>query len=274
MSVAYDLSPAKSRYGLGAASDSYRISELACAPRAPSEGLYSEVGLALVLDGAFEYRGRHGSALALPGAIILANRDEHFSCAQSDTPSNRRLALFFGDAMIAGIADACGLDAPAFSRATLPPSREAAAIAALLRRAARGDENDAMAVAAAAFEAATPARTHAPAPADKRRVLDAVRYIQANFAGNCALATLAGVAGISQFHFARLFKLVTGQSPAQFVLHIRLAAAARRLLESAAPVAQIAYETGFNDLSHFNASFKSAFGATPTAWRRANSAPR
>jgi len=270
MSVAYDVTPAKHGYGLGAAADGYRVSELACAPRAPSDGLYAEVGLALVLDGAFEYRGRHGSALALPGAIIFANRDEYFSCAQSDAPSNRRLALFFGDDMIAGIADACGLEAPSFSRATLPPSREAAALAALLHRAARGGDDDAMAVATAAFEAAAPTRPYASAPADKRRVLDAVRFVQTNFAGNCALATLAGVAGISQFHFARLFKLVTGQSPAQFVLYTRLAAAARRLLESTTPVAQIAFETGFNDLSHFNASFKSAFAVTPTTWRRAN----
>lgn len=270
MSVAYDLSPAKARYGLDAPASGYCISELVCAPRAPSEGLYSEVGLALVVDGAFEYRGRHGSALALPGSIIFASRDEFFSCAQSDAPSNRRLALFFGEDMIAAIADACGLDAPEFSRATLPPSREAAALAVLLHRAARGGEQDAMAVANAAFEAATPARAYAPAPADKRRVLETVRYIQANFAGTCALATLAGVAGLSQFHFARLFKLVTGQSPAQFVLYTRLAAAARRLHESTTPVAQIAFETGFNDLSHFNASFKTAFGATPTAWRRAN----
>ena len=270
MSIAYDLSPAKSRYGLGADANSYRISELVCAPRAPSEGLYAEVGLALVLDGAFEYRGRHGSALALPGSIIFASREEYFSCAQSDAPSNRRLALFFGDDMIAGVADACGLDAPGFARATLPPSRQAASLAALLHRAARGGEQDAMAVASAAFEAAAPVRAYAPSPADKRRVLDSVRFIQANFAGNCALATLAGVAGLSQFHFARLFKLITGQSPAQFVLHVRLAAAARRLLESATPVAQIAFEAGFNDLSHFNASFKTAFAATPTAWRRAN----
>lgn len=270
MSVAYDLSPTKTRYGLDAPADGYRISELTCAPRAPSEGLYAEVGLALVVDGAFEYRGRHGSALALPGSIIFASRDEFFSCAQSDAQSNRRLALFFGDDMIAGVANACGLDAPDFARATLPPSREAAALAVLLHRAARGDAQDAMAVATAAFEAATPARAYAPVPADKRRVLEAVRYVQANFAGNCALATLAGVAGLSQFHFARLFKLVTGQSPAQLVMHTRLAAAARCLLESTTPVAQIAFETGFNDLSHFNASFKSAFGLTPTAWRRAN----
>lgn len=270
MSVAYDLSPAKNRYGLDAPADGYCVSELTCAPRVPSEGLYAEAGLALVVDGAFEYRGRHGSALALPGSIIFASRDEFFSCAQSDAPSNRRLALFFGDDMIAGIADACGLDAPAFARATLPPSREAAALAALLRRAARGGEQDAMAVGAAAFEAAAAVPAYAPAPADKRRVLEAVRYVQANFAGNCALATLAGVAGVSQFHFARLFKLITGQSPAQFVLYTRLAAAARQLLESATPVAQIAFETGFNDLSHFNASFKAAFSATPTAWRRAN----
>ncbi|GAM97317.1 transcriptional regulator of AraC family [alpha proteobacterium U9-1i] len=263
-----DPLPPRDRYGLGAAPDSFRVSELRCTPHGAGDGVYGEAGIALVLDGAFEYRGAHGAALALPGAVIFANRGESFSCTDAGAASNKRLALFFGSELLDEIADAHGRDRAEFALSALPPSRPASAFAPLLRAAARGDVLAAFDVASAAF-ATTSGPTRSVSTADTRRVLNAVRHVQANFAGCCALDTLASVAGLSRFHFARLFKTVTGESPAQYVLHTRLAAAARMLVETSAPVAQIAYGSGFSDLSHFNASFKVAFGATPSRWRAA-----
>ena len=48
-----------------------------------------------------------------------------------------------------------------------------------------------------------------------------------------------------------------------------LRAAADRLLDTREPITSIALSVGFNDLSHFNATFRRAFGAAPGAWRKA-----
>lgn len=263
-------SPPRGHYGFGAARDDYRIGEISCAPHphgAPSEGLYGEAGVALVLAGAVEYRGAAGSAVAGPGAIIFANGGEHFSCKHVDAQDNLRLVLFFGADLLDEIAAASGIDAPRFHAVSLPPSRPAATIAALLHEAARGGEEAAFEVARTALRAASHTPSAALSAADVGRVRDAERYIRAHFAEPCALNTLAALAGVSRFHFARLFKAVTGETPNQYVIHTRLMAAARRLQDTVAPVGVVAFEVGFNDLSHFNASFKAAFGRTPSAWR-------
>ena len=54
----------------------------------------------------------------------------------------------------------------------------------------------------------------------------------------------------------------------QFLLSVRMRRAAVRLATTAAPVSAIAYETGFGDLSTFNARFRETFETSPTAFRR------
>jgi transcriptional regulator GlxA family with amidase domain len=83
----------------------------------------------------------------------------------------------------------------------------------------------------------------------------------------CSLAKLANLVQLSPCYFLRIFKNVTGQSPTQYARNARLCAAANDLLTTRAPVADIAFTTGFNDISHFNASFRAAFGRSPTHWR-------
>jgi transcriptional regulator GlxA family with amidase domain len=98
-------------------------------------------------------------------------------------------------------------------------------------------------------------------------VLAVVAHLESSFSEPCSLRQLADRVQLSSYHFLRLFKSVVGQSPAQYILHTRLRAAANRLLDSRAPVAQIALQSGFNDLSHFNACFRRQFGASPMRWR-------
>jgi AraC-like DNA-binding protein len=78
---------------------------------------------------------------------------------------------------------------------------------------------------------------------------------------------MANLARLSPCYFLRVFRTVTGQSPTQYVMNARLRAAANDLLTTRAPVSEIALRTGFNDISHFNSSFRSVFGRSPTHWR-------
>lgn len=103
------------------------------------------------------------------------------------------------------------------------------------------------------------------ARAQLRRALD---YIQVNLAGEVSLDDLAREAGLSRFHFARMFKRSTGVSPHQYVLQCRLERARELLLAGNETIAEIAAQTGFYDQSHLVAQFKRAFGTTPRGFRR------
>lgn len=99
----------------------------------------------------------------------------------------------------------------------------------------------------------------------------AVDYLQANLAGDVTLAVLAREAGLSRFHFARMFKSTTGVTPHQYLLQCRLEAARSMLLGQDLTIADIAAQTGFYDQSHLVYQFKRAFGVTPSHFRRSQS---
>jgi AraC-like DNA-binding protein len=76
---------------------------------------------------------------------------------------------------------------------------------------------------------------------------------------------------MSKYHFLRTFRHVIGLTPYQFLLQLRLRRAAVRLASTAEPVAAIAYDVGFGDLSTFNNRFRAVFGESPLAYRRRQS---
>jgi AraC family transcriptional regulator len=97
-----------------------------------------------------------------------------------------------------------------------------------------------------------------------RHALRAVEeYIDAHLDQNIALADLADVARLSEFHFARLFKQTTGLSPHQFVIHQRVERAKRLIAAGRLSLAQIAGDVGFSDQSQLSRHFKRLVGVTP-----------
>jgi AraC family transcriptional regulator len=85
---------------------------------------------------------------------------------------------------------------------------------------------------------------------------------------NLSLEMLAEQVGFSPYHFARLFRQTTGESPHQFVLRQRLAVAQRLLKETDLPLAHVASEVGIPNQSHFTQAFKRRWGITPLAYRQ------
>ncbi|WP_181916881.1 helix-turn-helix domain-containing protein [Paraburkholderia sp. BL27I4N3] len=112
--------------------------------------------------------------------------------------------------------------------------------------------------------AATPARPERLVPRRVRRVTD---YIRANLDGDLAISELAAQAGLSSFHFARVFRRETGETPHQYVSRLRLEEAARLLRATGQTVLQIAIAVGFENASHFSVQFKRGYGVTPLAYR-------
>jgi hypothetical protein len=80
-------------------------------------------------------------------------------------------------------------------------------------------------------------------------------YLQAYYAQEVSLQELAGVANMSPFHLARLFRQTVGVPPHAYQIQLRLAHA-RTLLAQGFEVGYVAHETGFADQSHFTRQFK------------------
>jgi AraC family transcriptional regulator len=99
-----------------------------------------------------------------------------------------------------------------------------------------------------------------------RRVLE---YIQAQLDTDLSLTAMATTAGMSPYHFARLFKQSTGQSPHQYVIARRIVQAKHLLATTELPIATIAYQVGFASQSHLTRHFRQRTGVTPKTYREA-----
>lgn len=77
------------------------------------------------------------------------------------------------------------------------------------------------------------------------------------------LADLARDAGLSLYHFARLFRRHTGVSPYAYLLRVRMSEAMDHLLSTPLSVKEISRMMGFNDVSHFCRVFRQHHGLSP-----------
>ena len=98
------------------------------------------------------------------------------------------------------------------------------------------------------------------------RIRRAMDYVEAHTAEPITLAEIAGVAGISRFHFVRVFREATGSTPHRYV-QTRRVERAKVLLATDTPLIQIAFACGFASHSHFGQVFKQHTGMTPGEWR-------
>jgi AraC family transcriptional regulator len=268
MSLAVDFSywpTAATRHGGAVAQDS-----CAASPSAPpKEWVYKQAAIGFVTSGWFEYATEGTSTLAAPGSVVLGNAGDHFSVRHLDTRGNDRLVVLLDEHALNDIANDCDLDDTRFSAIAVPPGPKAARMFGWIRAYAEGGARAEEALYPLAQTALTTTRPirRPITPRDRRRVEAAARYIEANFNETCTLQTLAGVANLSRFHFVRTFGAVIGQSPNQYLINTRIRIAAERLLSTRTPIAELALDVGFNDLSHFYACFRQAFDCTPRQWR-------
>jgi AraC family transcriptional regulator len=101
---------------------------------------------------------------------------------------------------------------------------------------------------------------------DPRRLQRTIEYIQANLTKEISVEDLAAAASLSRFHFSRMFKATTGQTPSRFVGRLRLELA-KSLLTAGSSIADVAHDCGFSSESNFARSFRTATGRTPGQYR-------
>ena len=102
----------------------------------------------------------------------------------------------------------------------------------------------------------------------QRRLHAVIEHIDRHLDENLDLATLAGVAHFSAFHFHRLFHALTGEALGDYIRRRRLEMAAMRLRSQPdLPVLDVALSVGFGSTEAFARAFRTRFACTPTAWR-------
>lgn len=102
---------------------------------------------------------------------------------------------------------------------------------------------------------------------EDRRILKVQSYIGSHYMDELRLAELADLVSMSESAFSRFFRLSTSRSVSDYIVDIRLGAAARRLVDTTDPVSTICYDCGFNTLSNFNRLFRKHKGCSPTEFR-------
>ncbi len=83
-----------------------------------------------------------------------------------------------------------------------------------------------------------------------------------------SLNRLAAQAGLSKFHFQRLFKAGTGVSPSRYHINLRMNEARRLLRETKMSVVDVALGVGYANPSHFARLFRRETGLSPSDYRR------
>jgi AraC family transcriptional regulator len=256
----------------------WRVTDIVCTSGAgdgPFEELHRDVCVAAVTQGTFRYRAGQGTAMMAPGGLVLGNAGTCFECGHEHGRGDRCLSFHFDPGFFEAIVAAVpGAKRLAFDQPRLPPLE--ALVGVLADAEAARDAGDAAGLEEAGIRLAGAAATlladgskprAAPTSRDQKRVVEAIRVIEAEADRTISLSRLAGDTATSPYHFLRVFRDVAGMTPHQYVLKTRLRRAAVALATTERAVGAIALDAGFNDLSTFNRRFRRVIGDAPTAYR-------
>lgn len=100
-----------------------------------------------------------------------------------------------------------------------------------------------------------------------RRIARAIALIAADPARAPGLDELAAAAAFSPFHFHRIYREITGETPAETVARERLSRAAALLARESLPIATVARRCGYGSAAAFTRAFRAAYGVPPAAYR-------
>lgn len=108
-------------------------------------------------------------------------------------------------------------------------------------------------------------------PEDQPMVTRVRQHIRKHIAEPLSLERLAGVCGLSKFHFLRKYRAATGRSPMEDVRAIRAEYARELILGTSLPLKEIAPRTGLGDEYSLSRMFRKLFRTTPGQYRRQSS---
>jgi AraC family transcriptional regulator len=102
----------------------------------------------------------------------------------------------------------------------------------------------------------------------KRKIQQAIAYIQDHLAENLTIAAISDELKMSQYYFSRLFKQATGVSPYRYVMEQRIEAAKQLLKKTPLPISAISERVGFANQNQLTVQFHNLTGTTPSSYRK------
>lgn len=256
-------------------SRSIRVSDFRCTAEAGGAPFVEQFGchsVSYVRKGSFgcHHRGRFFELVA--GGLFIGHPGDEFMCTHDHVCGDECLSFFLEPELVASIGDAKAV----WQVGAVPPMPELMVLGELAQAAADGrsdiglDEiGPLLASRFVATMSGKPSQPARPTARDRRRAVETALWIDANSHREIELEDAAREAGISPFHFLRMFSATLGVTPHQYLLRSRLRHAARRLVDDDAAVTDIAYDVGFADLSNFTRTFHRAAGLSPLKFRQA-----
>ena len=240
--------------------------------------------LGVIEKGAlgFRYRGEH--VVAPAGAVNLAIPGEvHTGQAADDAGWTYRMFYLDCDLLASAASQMAGRATP------LPFIREGVLfdsdLAAMIRWLHRGMQDPARSVLEKETgllavldlvirQYSRPHITGRPTGREPEAVAIAREYIHAHHHRDISVCELAAAAGLSPYHFIRVFSRQLGLTPHAYLTQVRVQEARQRLLAGESP-AETALPAGFYDQSHLTRHFKRIVGTTPARYRNSvQDAPR
>ena len=259
-----------------AAGDGWSVYEVLCTagPKDRAfEEQHSQVSIAVVLSGTFQYRTSTGRELMTPGSLLLGNPHEPFDCSHEHGTGDRCVSFSYSE----DFCERSGITPKQTFRIPRIPSLRA--LSPLVAAAAVLSQNDFdhdlfQETAFQVLDRATHIQTGlgprepSSSASSLARVSRVLREIEAHPEDSHELSELAANAQLSPYHFLRCFENLTGATPHQYVLRTRLRRAAMRLKQETTKIIDIALDCGFGDVSNFNHAFRAEFGKSPRSYRR------
>lgn len=241
----------------------------------PFEERREHYSIAIVLAGSFQYRSPAGRALMTPGSLMLGNAGQCYECGHEHAEGDRCISFSYAPQYFERLmADAGHGPVRDFAIPRIPALRSLAPIVASAASNVLAQEHGAwhelglrLAARTANFATRRSGTYRAPANAEAR-VTRTIRQIDGRPAAPLRLDSMARDAGLSAFHFLRMFQRLTGITPHQYILRARLREAALRILARRNTVLDVALDCGFGDVSNFNRAFRGEFGMSPRAFQR------
>lgn len=239
---------------------------------APFPELHARHSISYVRAGSFGCHTRGASHELVAGAVLIGRTGDEFVCTHDHHLGGDECLSF---QLSPELVDQLGGRDAVWRVGALPPLAELMVLGELAQRCAER-ESDAAADEAGMLlaERFVALASHASpvqvklAARDRKRAVDAALWLDERSHQNVDLGDVAAEAGLSAFHFLRLFRSALGVTPHQYLVRSRLKNAARLLAEGERSISAIALDVGFADLSNFVRTFHRAAGLSPRAFRK------
>ena len=234
---------------------------------------YGAHSLSYVRKGSFGCRHRGRFFELVTGSVLVGHPGDEYMCTHEHVCGDECLSFSFEPELVETIGD----DTGAWHAGAVPPLSELMVLGELAQASADGRSDIGLdevgCLLAHRFVEVVAGQQRKPVKVtarDRRRAVDTAVWIETRSERSIDLNDAAAQAGVSPFHFLRLFAAVLGVTPHQYLVRLRLRHAARLLTDDDRDVTDIAYDVGFNDLSNFVRSFHRAAGASPLKFRQAS----